>query len=494
MANEVLIDSNIFYASIRAFILVIIAFLFMANTGFSVCSTCMNQSSQEMVGDMTNQSVNSPEERFDIPITTNYSTIALLPVSAGSNCKVDVIFVVDTSGSMDNEWSNLCGMMNQILSLLSSSGYDVRSNIVAIGAAPYGGQTCYNTIWYSGIACPIEPDGNREQWGDGVVYWSSNGGWRTGATRIIIPISDEGPLCGCNVEYNDLTIINDAISAAKANRVFVFPILGDSEVCTGVTSLMDQLAYQTGGQRFTVNDASTLANTIIKVISDNCGRDYPCSTGLYRRLTQTFWLDTNFDGRLDKSIRFGDCNDLPVIGDWTGSGKDGIGVFRPTTRTWWLDYNLDGIADNVIGYGLQNDIPIVGHWTIWSNKDGIGVFRPSTRTWYLDTNLDANPEKIIGYGLMNDIPIAGDWDHDGIDGIGVYRPEENRFYLDNNLDANPEMILDAGKCGDLPVSGCWLGTFSPTKHLYSLKDAVSGNTVSKDYDDTVDIPLSGKWL
>ncbi|HEU4639889.1 MAG TPA: hypothetical protein VFS84_13625, partial [Candidatus Binatia bacterium] len=63
---------------------------------------------------------------------------------------------------------------------------------------------------------------------------------------------------------------------------------------------------------------------------------------------------------------FGDPGDLPVIGDWNGTGISKIGVFRPATGEWFLDLNGNGKWDEGIdlqlSYGEPGDVPVVGRW------------------------------------------------------------------------------------------------------------------------------------
>jgi hypothetical protein len=48
----------------------------------------------------------------------------------------------------------------------------------------------------------------------------------------------------------------------------------------------------------------------------------------------------------DKCVAyFGHPDDLPVVGDWDGTGKVRIGVFRPSTGKWRLDINRNGKFD-----------------------------------------------------------------------------------------------------------------------------------------------------
>ena len=38
--------------------------------------------------------------------------------------------------------------------------------------------------------------------------------------------------------------------------------------------------------------------------------------------------------------------DIPVTGDWNGSGTTKAGVYRQATGQWLLDYNGDGVFDS----------------------------------------------------------------------------------------------------------------------------------------------------
>ncbi len=77
-----------------------------------------------------------------------------------------------------------------------------------------------------------------------------------------------------------------------------------------------------------------------------------------------------FDGcSVDRCLDgFGGPGDLPVTGDWTGTGRTAIGIFRPSDRTWILDLNDNGRFDEcsvdrcVPTFGAVGDLPITGAW------------------------------------------------------------------------------------------------------------------------------------
>ena len=146
---------------------------------------------------------------------------------------------------------------------------------------------------------------------------------------------------------------------------------------------------------------------------------------LFRSSTGQWFLDTNGNGVFDAGdvvTNYGGlAGDIPVTGDWTGSGTTKIGLFR-AGFLWILDTNGNGTfdaADAVFAYGSPTggiiggtpDVPVVGDW----NGDGrakVGVFRLGF-FWVLDTNGDkvftAGEQAFPFGGLPGDIPVVGKW-------------------------------------------------------------------------------------
>ena len=85
--------------------------------------------------------------------------------------------------------------------------------------------------------------------------------------------------------------------------------------------------------------------------------------------------------------------DVPVAGDWTGGGITPVGLFRPSTGQWFLDKNANrswnGCDKNkdlcIAAFGKSGDLPVSGDWN-GTGISRIGVFRPSTGEWFLDRN------------------------------------------------------------------------------------------------------------
>jgi Divergent InlB B-repeat domain len=112
--------------------------------------------------------------------------------------------------------------------------------------------------------------------------------------------------------------------------------------------------------------------------------------------------------------------DLPLSGDWKGRGTTRFGLFRPSTGQWFLDGNADGTWDRCRkdicfdGFGLPGDIPVVGDWN-GTGTSKIGVFRPNSGDWFLDLNGNGiwdGPTKdlyIRSFGQAGDMPVVGRW-------------------------------------------------------------------------------------
>ncbi len=195
--------------------------------------------------------------------------------------------------------------------------------------------------------------------------------------------------------------------------------------------------------------------------------------GIFRQGTWIFSSNgTLNDCSLGQCKSFGVPGDLPVTGDWNRSGMEGIGVYRPSKGEWFLDTNGNGQwdgcdVDKCLGpFGADGDLPIVGDWN-GTGKASIGIYRPSTGEWFLDTNGNGqwdgcDVDKCLGpFGADGDLPIVGDWNGTGKTSIGVYRPSTGDWFLDMNGNGNFDgCAVDAclgpfGQAGDAPVVGQW---------------------------------------
>jgi hypothetical protein len=116
----------------------------------------------------------------------------------------------------------------------------------------------------------------------------------------------------------------------------------------------------------------------------------------------------------------GDLTDVPVVGDWNHSGSTKIGVYRASTGYWYLDTNGNGAwdgcgVDTCVNWGGDaTDLPVLGDWN-GSGSTKIGVYRKSTGYWYLDANGNGawdgcGTDACVNWGGdPADEPLVGKW-------------------------------------------------------------------------------------
>ncbi len=224
------------------------------------------------------------------------------------------------------------------------------------------------------------------------------------------------------------------------------------------------------------------------------------SIGTYSSVNNQWYFDGNYNGTLDgctidTCINFGSLpQDIPLVGDWNGGGTTKIGIYRVTNGQglWYLDggtYNINTATQAGPFGGWSTDIPVVGDWN-GSGTTKIGIYRTvmNNSFWYLDNNgngLFDGCATDLCYGpfsaLPGDRPVVGDWTGDGISKIGIYRYETRTlpgvtggyWYLGTGagvLDMTPASALGpfGGFSTDLPVAGDWNGSGTDKVGIYRL--------------------------
>jgi pimeloyl-ACP methyl ester carboxylesterase len=247
--------------------------------------------------------------------------------------------------------------------------------------------------------------------------------------------------------------------------------------------------------------------------------------GLFRPSDGTFYLDYNGNGQwdgcgTDRCLQIGMNGDVPLVGDWNGSGTSKVGAFRPSDGTFYLDYNGNGTwdgcgIDRCLQIGMNGDVPLVGDWN-GSGISKVGAFRPSNGTFYLDYNGSGTWEgcgvdRCLQIGMNGDVPLVGDWDGSGTRKVGAFRPSDGTFYLDYNGNGvwdgcETDRCLAIGMNGDIPLVGDWDGTgstkvgaFRPSDGTFYLDYNGSGTWDGCGTDRCLqiglsgDTPLVGKW-
>ncbi|HLC79114.1 MAG TPA: hypothetical protein VJG83_01670 [archaeon] len=211
------------------------------------------------------------------PQATVYVRTAFNMIAART---LDIAFLFDTSGSMDNEWITLCARRDEILTDLRSKGFDVQYSAFGMLNARNSpsGQPCTTATatWPSAAGISSQPnpftDSLDESWGPDGVDAINKFGWRPDSRRVLVVIGDNAPSgrnnfalsCSPYVEGScywragvEEKLADDLITAAKAKNISVF-FFYPSDMESTVTNLLG--ATNEGGPRWdsTRNDAVEL--------------------------------------------------------------------------------------------------------------------------------------------------------------------------------------------------------------------------------------------
>ena len=289
-------------------------------------------------------------------------------------------------------------------------------------------------------------------------------------------------------------------------------------------------------------------NSMILTTSTNCtatfqsaGASAATKIGIFRPATGEWFLDRSGNGQWDGCevdlciISFGQPDDLPVAGNWSGDGTSHIGTFNPAAGSWRLDLNGNGVWDGcavdtcVNSFGQPGDLPVARQIS-GVNKSVIGTFTPQKtifarrkRTvreaiWNFDRNAngaldDCSADQCKTFGTADALPVVGDWNGTGEEEIGVFFPKKGQWRLDGNGDGTlnrcrlDDCLGKFGAKGDLPVAGDWdgtgrvrIGVFRPRTGEWFLDmngngrfDGCGADKCLAPFGHPDDLPVTGRW-
>jgi len=174
-----------------------------------------------------------------------------------------------------------------------------------------------------------------------------------------------------------------------------------------------------------------------------------------------------------RTVSFGTADDEVFVGDWDGNGTDTFAVRRGNV---FLIRNsvLSGPADAELGYGRRGDEVFVGDW----DGNGTATFAVRRGNVFLIRNsvLSGPADAVFGFGRADDPVLVGDWNGDGKDTFAVRRG--SRFFVRNDLRTGPAAtIFDYGVAGDAVAVGDWDGNGTDTLVVHREGAVDIGTTV-----------------
>ncbi len=193
---------------------------------------------------------------------------------------LDLVVLIDTSGSMDDEAAALCSNLDVISSQLRLDGINLLMTVMGITENSGNDPAAYSCIGgnVADVLGTAVPGGDvldaPEDWGPAVAVVAARFPWTAGRIRVVVPMSDEAPQDGdpCEDPGADRLALNNAVATANANDVSVSPITGTGAgEC--VRGLAIDLAADTGGEhRRSLAPAQDLAETMIAAARATCSR------------------------------------------------------------------------------------------------------------------------------------------------------------------------------------------------------------------------------
>jgi len=234
---------------------------------------------------------------------------------------VELIFVMDTSASMDNEASALCGNMDAMITTLNAAGLEVQPLLLGICEAPGGAYDCLENHVANLLgtdvpgspppgleilgACPGGSEVCSEDWGLATAVVAGLYTWQPADTsvRLIVPLFDEGAWCGDPVDGMDDDAVIHATIVARDNDVIVSPITASGSSAS-VLAHAQAIADATGGQSFSsAIPSQDIAQGLVDIVLAACTAYTDCNeNGVFDEcdLASGTSLDENEDGVPDE--------------------------------------------------------------------------------------------------------------------------------------------------------------------------------------------------
>ncbi|MFX1254161.1 MAG: VWA domain-containing protein [Promethearchaeota archaeon] len=220
--------------------------------GFTI--TLLNNGSDTMYN--INVNISTTSSNVELEPTTSFShsslaigqnvsndlTLGILDPDA-TQSPVDVVLLVDASGSMGEEISSVQSQLNNLVSVLETEIPNLRIGVVVYGWSKYSEYPMSSTNNYVELTSNFEAvkslinelyaTGGTEPWGD-ALYLANTWDWRDTANKLIIMVGDEdcdpGQVVGKNYQsdwYNGSQLL-DVVTDLKEKAVIINTVVTEN--------------------------------------------------------------------------------------------------------------------------------------------------------------------------------------------------------------------------------------------------------------------------
>jgi hypothetical protein len=145
------------------------------------------------------------------------------------------------------------------------------------------------------------------------------------------------------------------------------------------------------------------------------------TVGLYDATTGIFHLKNTLSGPgFDSTVQLPleGPNRIPVAGDWEGDGIDFPALYDPATSRFLVLIANSGGSAGLIPFSIllgspgRGALPVVGDWD-GDGKDGLGIYDPSSAVFRLKNSplSGTATDFLFRFGPRKNVlkPIAGSW-------------------------------------------------------------------------------------
>mgnify|MGYP001794580532 CR=1 FL=1 len=325
----------------------------------------------------------------------------------------EVVFILDTSASLSDEGSALCGSIATIENALLNQGLTPLVTVLSTTGSPGGAFPCITgaaSVFDLDFAEEPTVDG-LEDWGDAVALVAQGFPWMS-SNRIIVVIGDEAPATGDPIDAEDELALGRASAAAGSNNVRVIGVAGNG-TSDSSASFFERIGEDTRGGFFRTSNPSSDLATGISAALTSIAFGIDCNgNGIIDScdIDSGFAIDNNFNGIPDE------CE---INANGGNNGQGGV-----------LDCNVNGVLDSF-------ELPVISGDT---GEQG-PVFNGSSVSLTIPNAPEATTDISIRVSLLGDFAASTQF----------ARLRLNGQFVDNAILPSGEPFLAGTGFGCLPA-------------------------------------------